>query len=263
MTSPRELNPKVDRELNAVCLKCLDRVPDRRYGSADALANDLRRWLDRRPTLAGGKPSAARELRFWVRRHPLRLVMVGLAAVSLWLAGLAVSVADLRAENAREAGRLADQVDRELRLIRRATRILANDPRLRAAFASFPGPDQAGPRQRAIEAFLTDAVEDENLFGIAGGNPFINVFVLEPDGVLRADTQAGSTVRRQELQGPRLLPGLLRGAEPPAAGPRLRRPVVPLGEGRPVQDRGLDEDLGRPAASSWGSWSRTSRSGPV
>ena len=115
LTNPRELNPKVDRELNAVCLKCHHRVPDRRYGSADALANDLRRWLDRRPTLAGGKPSAARELRFWVRRHPLGLVLVGLAAVLLWLAGLAITVAELKVENAREAGRLARQVDRELR----------------------------------------------------------------------------------------------------------------------------------------------------
>ncbi len=188
LTSPRALNPKADGELNAVCLKCHDRTPDRRYGSADALANDLRRWLDRRPTLAGGKPSAARELRFWVRRHPLGLVAVVVAAGFLWLAGLAARVSDSRAENAREARRLAGQVDRELRLIRRATRILANDPRLRAAFAPAP----AGQRQRAIEAYLKSAIEGENLFGIAGGNPFINVFVLEPDGVLRADTQAGS-----------------------------------------------------------------------
>ena len=115
LASPRELNRKLDRELNAVCLKCLDRDPDRRDGSANALANDLRRWLDRRPTLAGGKSSAAREIRFWVRRHPLRLALAGVAAIALWLAGLAVSVADLRAENAREAGRLASQVDRELR----------------------------------------------------------------------------------------------------------------------------------------------------
>jgi eukaryotic-like serine/threonine-protein kinase len=188
LTSPRELNRKVNRELNAVCLKCLDRAPNRRYGSADALANDLHRWLDRRPTLAGGKPSAAREVRFWTRRHPLALTCAGVAAVLLWLAGLAVSVAELRAENGRNAERLASQVDRELRLIRRATQILANDPKLRAAFASFPAPAQARARQGAIEAFLKSAVEGENLFGIAGGNPFINILVMGPDGVLLADT---------------------------------------------------------------------------
>lgn len=189
LASPPELNRKVDRELNAVCLKCLDRDPNKRYGSADALANDLRRWLDRRPTLAGGNPSVERELRFWIRRHPLGLALAAVATALLWLTGLAVSVAELRAENGREAVRLASQVDRELRLIRRATQILASDLRLRAAFSA---PDQAGQRRRAIEKFLKTAVESENLFGIAGGNPFVNVFVLGPDGVLLADTLPGS-----------------------------------------------------------------------
>jgi serine/threonine-protein kinase len=190
--SPGALNRKVDRELGAVCLKCLDPRPERRYGSADALANDLARWRNRRPTLAGGRPSAWRELCFWMRRHPLGLALVGIAVAALWVAGLAVAVADLRAATAREAGRLAGQVERELRLIRRATQILAGDPRLRAAFTSFPAPEQAPERQRALEAFLKAAVQGENLFGIAGGNPFVNVFVLEPDGTLRGDTLAKS-----------------------------------------------------------------------
>jgi hypothetical protein len=106
----------------------------------------------------------------------------------LWLAGVAVSVDELRAENGREAARLASQVDRELRLIRRATQILASDPRLRAAFTSFPAPDQAARQRGAIEVFLNTAVEGEKLFGIAGGNPFVNIFVLNPDGVLLADS---------------------------------------------------------------------------
>jgi serine/threonine-protein kinase len=193
LTSPRELSRKVDRELNAVCLKCLDRDPNKRYGSADALANDLRRWREGRPTLAGGKPSAAREIRFWARRHPLRVVLAAVAALSLWLAGRAVSVVEQRAENRREAERLAGQVDRELSLIRHATQILANDPRLRAAFASFPGRDRARQQQReTIERFLETAVESENLFEIVGVNPLVNVFVLGPDGVLLADTLADS-----------------------------------------------------------------------
>ncbi len=125
LTDPREPNRRVDRELNAICLKSLDRDPNRRYGSADAFANDLRRWLHRRPTLAGGKPSVARELRFWMRRHPLGIALAAVTTASLWLAGIVVSVGELRAQNAREAERLARQVDRELRLIRRATQILA------------------------------------------------------------------------------------------------------------------------------------------
>jgi serine/threonine-protein kinase len=193
LTPPRTLNPAVDRELEAVCLKCLDRDPGRRYGSADAMANDLSRWLDRRPTLAGGRPSAIREARFWARRHPLGLASAGLVVLLLWVAVLAIRTGELRAENAREAIQLARVVDRELRLIRRATMLLAGDPRLREAVESFPSPAQHEQQRQAIEAFLRTAIEVENLFGIAGENPFVNVFVLDADGVLRADTLVGSS----------------------------------------------------------------------
>lgn len=115
LVKPKALNHRVDHELNAICLKCLDRNPAARYGSADALANDLRRWLERKPNLAGGKASVLREFRFWVRRNPLPLLLAITAVLTLSGISLANSLGQIKFENAREAVRLASQLDRRKR----------------------------------------------------------------------------------------------------------------------------------------------------
>jgi serine/threonine protein kinase/Tfp pilus assembly protein PilF len=75
--SPRLLNPKVDRDLSRVCLKCLEKDPKRRYSSALALAEDLERWLKYEPIEARHTGILARGKK-WVRRNPSIAVMAAM-----------------------------------------------------------------------------------------------------------------------------------------------------------------------------------------
>src|SRR5437588_9093463 len=85
---PRLLNPKIDRDLSTICLKCLEKDPNRRYSSALALAEDLERWLKHEPILARHTGIFARG-RKWVRRNPtsalLAASLIALAATAGWI----------------------------------------------------------------------------------------------------------------------------------------------------------------------------------
>jgi len=84
---PRLLNPKVDRDLSTICLKCLEKDPKRRYASALALAEDLEHWLKHEPIQARRTGLFTRG-RKWVRRKPaiaaLNAALVALAAIMGW-----------------------------------------------------------------------------------------------------------------------------------------------------------------------------------
>src|SRR6266498_473644 len=85
---PRLLNPKIDRDLSTICLKCLEKDPKRRYSSALTLAEDLERWLKHEPIAARHTGVFARGKK-WVRRNPtsalLAVCLVALAAASGWI----------------------------------------------------------------------------------------------------------------------------------------------------------------------------------
>ncbi len=82
--SPSAVNPRVDRDLATITLKCLGKEPEQRYPSAAALANDLERWLKDEPIRAR-RPSWRQVAAKWARRHR---PVVWAGAVVLLLAAL-------------------------------------------------------------------------------------------------------------------------------------------------------------------------------
>jgi len=86
---PRLINPKVDRELSNICLKCLEKDPKRRYPSALALAEDLDHWSKHEPIQA--KPSRFfTHSRKWVQRNPSIAVLATLLVAAAMGLGLMV-----------------------------------------------------------------------------------------------------------------------------------------------------------------------------
>jgi WD40 repeat protein len=100
---PRQRNAAVSRDLETVCLKCLDKDPGRRYGSAEALAEDLERWLRGEPIQARPTGTGERMLK-WARRQPVVAGSVAAVAVALVLGAAVATYFGLRADaSARQA----------------------------------------------------------------------------------------------------------------------------------------------------------------
>jgi tetratricopeptide (TPR) repeat protein/tRNA A-37 threonylcarbamoyl transferase component Bud32 len=113
---PRRLNDAVPRDLETICLTAMAREPHRRYASAAAMADDLRRWLRGEPIRARAVSAAERGWRL-ARRRPLTATLAAALAIAL-VAGTTTSVvlwrraeAHLRAA-ARDYRRARDAVDK-------------------------------------------------------------------------------------------------------------------------------------------------------
>lgn len=79
---PRDLMPKLPRDLQVICLKCLEKHPAARYATAAQLAEDLRRFL-RGETIVARPASAMVRVGKWTRRHPALAASLSVAAVAL------------------------------------------------------------------------------------------------------------------------------------------------------------------------------------
>jgi WD40 repeat protein/tetratricopeptide (TPR) repeat protein len=149
---PQQLNPNLPLDLDTIVLKCLDKVPTRRYVSAKALAEELQRYLAGRPILA--RPVGRLE-RFWrwCRREPIVAGLSGAFAAAL-IAGTAVSTyfaieANVRAKSESQQRQMADQE-------RRA----ANLQETRAIAAQEQSVDSLKDALAAVEQMLTRVAQE-------------------------------------------------------------------------------------------------------
>jgi len=126
--APRLWNSKVERDLSTICLKCLEKDPQRRYSSALALAEDLERWLRHEPIRARRTGVLARGTK-WLQRNPtlaavvtLSLALIAAVCVIVWKSEMfrrpaAAGIAVLPFENLsndREDASFADGVQDDL-----------------------------------------------------------------------------------------------------------------------------------------------------
>ena len=150
---PRQLEPSIDRALEAVCLKAMALKPDDRYATPRALAEDVERWLADEPVRAYREPAAGAVAR-WGRRHKPWVAAAGVLLI-LIAVGLAIYSRQILREQSRTADQLAMTRDalRELLMVSGENlAMVPNTERLRESLAQLV----LDRYQRLGERFPTD-----------------------------------------------------------------------------------------------------------
>ena len=182
-TPPSDLNPDVDKDLEAICLRCLSKDKEDRYGSAYALGEDLARYRVREETTALRWSRRERVIR-WCQRNP---VITGLLAAAVMVAVLTVVMALKVAEARRDA-----QVKEALESNSYAAGDLAKTALLQLQDWSDPTEAAAG------DAELVGLLERNDRDGLGRylericgeqPSPFATCFILNRNGVIVARTR--------------------------------------------------------------------------
>lgn len=154
--SPRLLNPSVDRDLETICLKCLEKTPAHRLVSAGELAEELRRYLAGEP-IRSRRVNAATRLWRWCKRKPLAAALVA----SVLVLGVAIAAGFSFAKSAsasREYAKLQTEFERTVDNAVLSEEWLKSAENLSTRIAALPKPNE----QAAVDyaSRITDAFAD-------------------------------------------------------------------------------------------------------
>src|SRR5262249_21106778 len=140
--TPSSINPEVEPDLERVCLKCLEKEPERRYTNAEELARDLERYL-RGEEVQARPAGLAERVGRWAKRDPTRATMLVMGLMLLGLVALAVrSYFEVRAGQAKHAHELARSAKERFELVGHAVRKTAKNPELRRLLSQPDGPQR-------------------------------------------------------------------------------------------------------------------------
>jgi serine/threonine protein kinase len=195
--SPRRLNHNIERDLETICLKCLQKEPKRRYTTALDVAEELERFIEGEPIISRPIDTLERSLR-WAQRN---LITTAIAVLALLLFAAidfgnvyrrlqerSVRVAKQQQERANE---IANALQQQLSRYRYVVHRFSEEARVRELLESYDGESEwPEAAQKELQQITVDndrlLADPKNGFLMSGEtDPFENWFVMDAAGNVR------------------------------------------------------------------------------
>ncbi|HEV8524604.1 MAG TPA: serine/threonine-protein kinase, partial [Terriglobales bacterium] len=205
----RTLNPSLTADLETICLKCLEKEPSGRYATAQAMAEELDRFVRGQPIQA--RPVSVRERAWrWCRRNPIISSLSAATALLLLAVAIGSPIAAYRINRERESLRLnlyvadmkvAHQALKENNFGRARELIYKYLPEAAAGQKIGNREDLRGWEWR----YLWQQCQSDELATFSDHNENVDCAIFSPDGMLLATAGRDQTVRIRDLASHRIV----------------------------------------------------------